>query len=159
MSRKLTGLFAAFAAVVVVVLLAPAVSLAGGCSGVSAVCIYNPQASSGPGGSRPVGGPGGQTPKSVAISKTIASKISRSHTSKSQQKALQGLVQSPSYSGGRHLAAIPPGSVVAPSTLGAAFDIGAGPIALIAIVGGTAVLLLAGTGWRGWRRRRSRLVG
>lgn len=40
-----------------------------------------------------------------------------------------------------------------PSALGSAFDLGSGPLALLAILGGTALLLLAGSGMRLWRTR------
>ena len=41
----------------------------------------------------------------------------------------------------------------APSAVGSAFDLGSGPTALLIALGGTAVLLLAGSGLRLWRGR------
>jgi hypothetical protein len=46
------------------------------------------------------------------------------------------------------------GSVAAPSALGAAFDLGAGPTVLLAILVATAVGLAATGSLRNWRRRR-----
>lgn len=40
-----------------------------------------------------------------------------------------------------------------PSALGSAFDLGSGPLALLALLGGTALLLLGGGGLRVWRAR------
>ena len=48
-----------------------------------------------------------------------------------------------------------PSSVVTPSALGAAFDIGSGPTALLAILVATAIGLGAYNGARTWRRRRA----
>jgi hypothetical protein len=55
-------------------------------------------------------------------------------------------------SGGGHLRA---GNVAGPSLLGAAFDLGAGPLALLGILLATALGLAARGSVRGWRRRRS----
>lgn len=157
MPSKLTGLFAALAAALVVVLVAPTGALA--CSGTSAVCVYSQQGPA-PGGAKPLTGPGGQPQPAVAIPSGVAQKISQSHATTLQKKALQSLVQNPSFAQRHNIQALAPGSVVAPSALGAAFDVGPGPIALIAVLGGTAALLLVGTGWRGWRRwRGGRLAG
>jgi hypothetical protein len=46
------------------------------------------------------------------------------------------------------------GSAAAPSALGSAFDLGSGPTALLAVLAATAVLLLVGSGLRGWRHWR-----
>jgi hypothetical protein len=50
------------------------------------------------------------------------------------------------------------GSVASPGLLGAAFDLGAGPTALLAILLATALALAARGGVRGWRRKRSSAV-
>jgi hypothetical protein len=44
------------------------------------------------------------------------------------------------------------GAASSPTALGSAFDLGSGPTALLVVLAGTAVLLLAATGVRGWRR-------
>lgn len=46
------------------------------------------------------------------------------------------------------------GNVRVPSALGAAFDLGSGPTALLAILLATVVGVGAHNGWRGWRHRR-----
>lgn len=156
MPKKLTGLFAALTAVAAVALFAPAGALA--CSGVSAVCVYSQQ-NIGPGGSKPINKPGSQPQRPVQVPQGVTKKLSQSHAPSAQVKALQALAQNPNLVQKRNLQAVAPGSITAPSALGAAFDIGPGPVALIAVLAASAVLLLAGTGWRGWRRRRSRLAG
>jgi hypothetical protein len=42
----------------------------------------------------------------------------------------------------------------APTAVGSAFDLGSGPTALLIVLAGTAVVLLAATGVRGARQRR-----
>jgi hypothetical protein len=49
------------------------------------------------------------------------------------------------------------GAATSPSAIGSAFDLGSGPTALLLILGGTAVLLLGGTGLRFWRNRHHQL--
>jgi hypothetical protein len=44
-------------------------------------------------------------------------------------------------------------SSTGPGALGSAFDLGSGPLALLAALGGTALLLLGGSGLRLWRSR------
>jgi hypothetical protein len=45
------------------------------------------------------------------------------------------------------------GNATSPSAIGSAFDLGSGPTALLLILAGTAVVLLAGNGLRFWHRR------
>jgi len=45
------------------------------------------------------------------------------------------------------------GSASSPSALGSAFDLGSGPLALLAALAGTALLFLGGSGLRVWRAR------
>jgi hypothetical protein len=49
------------------------------------------------------------------------------------------------------------GPATSPSAIGSAFDLGSGPTALLLILGGTAVVLLGGSGLRFWRRRNHQL--
>ncbi len=144
------GLPAILAAVVAMALVAPAVALADNCHSSSAVCIYS-ESSMGAAGDNTIGGAG---QKPVKVSKHVAGVISRAHK---HQKVLNQLVTSPAFSV-RHIQSVPADAVKTPSALNAVFDIGAGPLALIAVLGGTAVLLLAGLGWRGWRRWRGGLA-
>lgn len=147
MPRTLTGVVAAVAAACVVVLVAPAGALACGGGGTSATAVYMECGNSAGGGSN-------ITPnqKQLKVSSHVADKI-KQHGGKHQSDLTQ-LVRNPNFSGARHLAALQPGSVQTPSAFSALFDLGAGPLALIAVLLGS-VLLLAGTsGWRGWRRWR-----
>jgi hypothetical protein len=53
----------------------------------------------------------------------------------------------------RHLAS-EGGSTTTPTAVGSAFDLSSGPTALLVILAGTALLLVAGSGMRVWRTRR-----
>ncbi len=46
------------------------------------------------------------------------------------------------------------GSSTTPTAVGSAFDLSSGPTALLVILAGTALLLVAGSGMRVWRTRR-----
>ena len=65
--------------------------------------------------------------------------------------ALAALLQT---SGARRLFASKAGSTSTPSTVGSAFDLTSGPTALLIVLAGTALLLVAGSGMRVWRGRR-----
>ncbi|HEU5244666.1 MAG TPA: hypothetical protein VFU33_09705 [Gaiellaceae bacterium] len=93
------------------------------------------------------------TPPVVHVSPQTAKALA--HAGK-QKRVLSALVKGygvsrlaepgPSHEGGS-----------SPTALGSAFDLGSGPTALLIVLAGTAILLLAGTGLRGWRRsHRSR---
>lgn len=150
MLGKLTGLSTALAAVAMIVLVAPSAALACG-GGSSAVDIYHECLPSASGGGNTQG-------SSQKVSKDVSNAISRAGTKNKVQ--LDTLIKNPSFGQPtRGLQSVPQGAIVAPSSIGAAFDLGPGPIALIALLGGTAVLLLGATGWRGWRRWRNGLPG
>ena len=151
MPRKLTGVVAAVAAGIVAVLVVPAGAFACGGGGTSATAIYTECGPNATGGTS-LGAPG---QKPVPVSKHVQKSIT--HVAKKNKVAATGLehlMRSPSFGGRRSLTAVPASAVAAPSTLNAVFDVGAGPIALIVVLAGSAVLLLAATGWRGWRRWR-----
>lgn len=154
------GVIAAVAAAVVLVLLTPVSALACGGGGTSASQIYReclPNASGGKSqGPGPSNSGGGTNP--APVSSPIAKAFAHSHASKAQQQLLTGLVRNPGFGKTRFLQNRPTGNVAAPSTLDAAFDVGPGPVVLIALLAGSAVLLLAATGWRGWRRWRGPLA-
>lgn len=163
MLRKLTGLLVALAAALAL-LVVPAGALA--CNSTSAVCVYSP-GSVGPGGGHSSGGGGGggssggspgQNLAPAPVSSHVTGALSRSSIPQSDKTALKTLMKNPAFGKTRGLTAVSPESVAAPSALNAVFDLGAGPVALIAILIGSAILLLAGTGWRGWRRWRGRLL-
>ena len=148
MLRKLTGLLVVLSAFVALAL--PAGALADNCTSSSAVCIYSEQGLGADGGHAIGSGPTKPLPVPTHVSETI----SKSKAGKKNAPALQALVSNPGFGATRSLTAVPSGAVVPPSALNAVFDLGAGPIALIAVLAGTALLLLVGTGWRGWRRWR-----
>jgi hypothetical protein len=52
----------------------------------------------------------------------------------------------------RHLASTGPATT--PTAVGSAFDLSSGPTALLIVLAGTALLLVAGSGMRVWRTRR-----
>ena len=52
----------------------------------------------------------------------------------------------------RHLAS--EGDSTTPTAVGSAFDLSSGPTALLIVLAGTALLLVAGSGMRVWRTRR-----
>jgi hypothetical protein len=131
-------------------LVAPSAALA--CSGDSAVCVYSQQGVGADGG-KSVSTPG---QKPTHVSKHVVAKLQR-HAGK-DAPALHALVTNPGAGPGRDRRLTTIGKVSTPSTFGAVFDLGTGPVALIAILIGSAILLLAGTGWRGWRRWRGRLL-
>jgi hypothetical protein len=104
------------------------------------------------------GGSGGKATKAPPTSSTQGGSAPVSHrTAKALKKAgkdsrtLQAFVRST----GKRL--LPnPGSEsgsTGPSALGSAFDLGSGPLTLLAILAGTALLLLGGSGLRLWRAR------
>jgi hypothetical protein len=139
---------AALVAALTIVLVAPSAALA--CTGISAACVYTQQ-NDGPGGSRAV------TPgqASLPVSKHLRGLLGKAGKNASE---IQAVATSPGLNPG-HIEAIAPTSVSTPSAFSALFDLGPGPLALIAVLVGSAVLLAAGSGWRGWRRWRGDLAG
>lgn len=134
-------------AVVAAALVGPSTALACNGGGPSAVNVYiecTPAAT----GSKPTTSSpttGSETPTHVSDRTAKALKGAGS-----DRRFLFHLVRS---SGGSRL--VQPRSAGAePSALGSAFDLGSGPVALLAALAGTALLLLAGNGLRFWRSRR-----
>jgi hypothetical protein len=141
---------------------APSAALADGCGGnASAVNVYKECLPSGGGGNGGGGGnsthtggqSGGQTGGQSGGS--TAPVISH-HTAKVLKHAgkdgrtLFALARRPSD----RLASSPQesGTTTTPSAVGSAFDLGSGPTALLLALAAAAVLLLAASGVRGWRR-------
>lgn len=136
------------AAIALVALASPTAALAhgaGGCN-ASACKIYTEPAGSA-GGSKDGGG---TTSKPLPI----PSKTSRllAHAGK-DKKALSYLIRNQGYGARRGLEKSVVGSIASPSAFGAAFDLGAGPIALLAILLASALGLAA---HKGMRNRRGR---
>jgi hypothetical protein len=145
------GLNRALAAALVagVALIAPSGALA--CSGgPSAVNVYKECVPSG-GGSKPTSGGSKQTTTLPVSSRTARA---LTHAGK-DKRVLSDLVRNPGLGGApRALQSVGSASTKAPSALGSAFDLGSGPTALLAVLIGTALLLLGAGGFRGWRRWR-----
>jgi hypothetical protein len=139
----------AAALVVVVALVAPTAALA--CNGgPSAVNVYKECLPAG-GGEKPTSGGQTTTPVSGPVSSRTANALNKAGKDKSRLLSLvkgygpSRLLQSRSSTA----------AATDPSALGSAFDLGSGPTTLLALLAGTALLLLATTGLRGLRRRRS----
>ena len=128
-----------------VFLVAPSAALACG-GGPSAKNVYSeclPSAGShgGSGGTSGRNGGAASTPLSGKTAKAIkhAGKNSRALAAWVRRSAPTALESSSQKS-------------ATPSAVGSAFDLGSGPTALLLALAGTAVLLLAASGVRGWRR-------
>jgi hypothetical protein len=137
------------------VLVAPSAALA--CNGgTSAVNVYRECIQTGGGGKSTGGGGGGNPSSGPSNGGTTATPIS-SQTAKAIRhagkdgKAIAHLVRG--YGDARVLQSSHSGTGAAPTAIGSAFDLGSGPTALLVVLAGTAVLLLAGTGVRGFRQR------
>jgi len=121
--------------------------------GVSAVCVYVEQLQ-GAGGSQPIG-PGSSHPNSkqdvVPLSSSAAKKVAR--LGGKDRRTLQIVGTSRAYGVPQQLPRIHVGDVSPPSTLLAALDLGAGPIALFATLLGAAAAYALGGVLR--RRRRA----
>jgi hypothetical protein len=135
------------------IFVAPSAALADGCGGsASAVNVYKECLPSGGGGGNGGGGghsthTGGQSGGSTApvISHRTAKVLK--HAGK-DSRALFALVRREPD----RLASSPQESGTTPSAVGSAFDLGSGPTALLLALAAAAMLLLAGSGVRGWRR-------
>lgn len=124
---------------------APSTALA--CSGgPSAENVYKECLPNGGGGSAGGGGAGGGQ-GSAPISNQTAKVLAQAGK---DSRALAALVKH----NPNQLESTPQESETTPSAVGSAFDLGSGPTALLIALAVTAVLLLAATGMRGWRRVR-----
>jgi hypothetical protein len=144
-----------------VVLVLPPAALACN-SGVSAVNVYKECVPSGSGGKSTSGGSAshstvptqtssgstGSTSVPVPVSKKTVKALKKAG---SDGKALKHLVI---RFGAARLLQSSSAPVSEPTAVGSAFDLGSGPTALLIVLAGTAVLLLAATGFRGVRQRR-----
>jgi hypothetical protein len=144
MNRRLAAAFAT--GTLVAVLTAPSAALAS-CNGrPSAANVYSECLAGGRKHHKTTGT--NSHPTVVHISPQTAKALA--HAGK-QRRVLASLVQGYGVS---RLAepASSSGGASSPSALGSAFDLGSGPTALLVVLAGTAILLLAGTGARSWRR-------
>ena len=112
----------------------------------SAVNVYKECLSSGGGGKATSGGSTGSTfPLSEQTKKALKKAGADGQT-------LANLVNG--YGLARHLQSIDSDPGTEPTAVGSALDLGSGPTALLIVLAGTTVLLLAATGYRGVRQRR-----
>jgi hypothetical protein len=144
-----------------VVLLLPPAAFADCNGGVSAVNVYKECVQTG-GGGKPTGGggggsssapTGGATGGSPGVTSIPISRQTRKALAKagSDRKALKTLVRG---LGSARLLQSSNAAAGEPTAVGSAFDLGSGPTALLIVLAGTAVLLLAASGFRGVRQRR-----
>ena len=105
-------------------------------------------------------GGGGKT-STTSTTGTHSTTVTVHHVSSQTTKALNkagkdksALAELVKTSGARRLFASKAGSVSTPSAVGSAFDLTSGPTALLIVLAGTALLLVAGSGMRVWHGRR-----
>jgi hypothetical protein len=153
LNRTLAVVAAAGAALVV----SPA-ALAGGCNGgPSAQNVYTECLGSGGGGKSTShsGGSGGASTgggsHSAPVPISHQTKVALAKAG-ADGKSLKHLVKA--YGGARILQSTGSGTGTEPSAVGSAFDVGSGPTALLIVLAGTAVLLLAASGFSVARQRR-----
>ena len=153
LNRILSAILVA-GAVTAAVLVGPAA--ASGCGGgTSAVSVYKECGQNGGGGKS-------STPTKTSTTGTHSGTTGTAHHVSSQatnalnkagkdKAALAALLKT---NGARRLFASKAGSTSSPDAVGSAFDLTSGPTALLVVLAGTALLLVAGSGMRVWHGRR-----
>lgn len=156
LNRILSAILVA-GAVTAAVLVGPAA--ASGCgSGTSAVSVYKECGQNGGGGK-------GSTPTKTSTTSTAGTHsgttVTVHHVSSQTANALNkagkdkaALAALLKTNGARRLFASKAGSTSSPNAVGSAFDLTSGPTALLVVLAGTALLLVAGSGMRVWHGRR-----
>jgi hypothetical protein len=141
------------AAVVFLALALPSAALAKGASGckASACKVYTEPAGSAGGQQSKTGGDG-VTTKPLPIPSKTRHLLANAGKDKA---VLSNLISNPAYRTKHGLGNSGVGSIASPSALGAAFDLGAGPLALLALLLASALGLAVHQGLRGRRRRRA----
>ena len=127
-------------------------------SGTSAANVYKECVQDGGGGKS---GGKSSTPTQTSTNSNPGSSSPVTHISTKSQKALNGAGKDKAAlaallkgAGIRRQLASESGSATTPTAVGSAFDLSSGPTALLVILAGTALLLVAGSGMRVWRTRR-----
>ncbi|HKD95953.1 MAG TPA: hypothetical protein VKB43_14700 [Gaiellaceae bacterium] len=141
LNRPLVAALVAAAALV-----APSAALACN-SSVSAVNVYKECLPTGSGGKASGSGGGGGAGR-VYVSKRTAAALKKAGA---DGKSLSNLVQG--FGVRRLLQSHSSAAAAEPTAVGAAFDLGSGPTALLVVLAGTAILLVAATGFRSYKRR------
>ena len=133
--------------------------------GVSAVNVYKECVPSGGGGKASGGGKkaasGGGNQTTTGGAQQSSGSPTTVHVSKKTTKALKkagpdgkSLKHLVNEFGPVRLLQSSSANVSEPTAMGSAFDVGSGPTALLVVLVGTAVVLLAASGFRGVRQRR-----
>lgn len=148
MFDRVTGPLAAALVAAAALMAMPSVAYADCGGGPSAQHVYSeciPGASGGKATKAPPAsrGQGGSTPVSQRTANAIAKAGKDSRFLSAFASGGKRLLPSPSAGS----------ESASPGILGSAFDLGSGPLALLVILTGTAALILAASGLRGWRRR------
>ena len=115
-------------------------------SGVSAVNVYKECLPTG-GGGKATGGSTQSGTSTPYISKRTALALKKAG---SDGQSLSNLVKG--FGMRRMLQSQASAAPAEPTAVGSAFDLGSGPTALLIVLAGTAVLLIAATGYRSYRR-------
>ncbi len=132
------------------VLVGPAAAACG--SGTSAVSVYKECQQNGGGGkTSPTSTTGTQSGSSGTVHHVSSQTTKALNKAGKDKSALSELLKT---SGARRLYASKAGSSSTPSAVGSAFDLTSGPTALLIVLAGTALLLVAGSGMRVWHGRR-----
>lgn len=137
-----------------VLVAAPTAAFAGGggkCNASACKVYTEGPPTAGGGGPAPTSTSGGAEP-TVPIAKQSSRALAKAGSDK---QALSNIISNPAYGATRGLTKSGADAVPAPSALGAAFDLGSGPTALLVILLATAVGLAAQGGIRSWHRKRS----
>jgi len=146
------GLIRLLPAVIIATAALSAPTAAFACNGgPSAENVYKECLPTGSGNKPTQQGPG-TAQKPLVVSPQTANALK--HAGK-YSRQLSHLVKTPGLSVGHLTPGSNADSATEPSALGSAFDLGSGPLALLAALGGTALLLLGGSGLRVWRRRQT----
>jgi hypothetical protein len=152
LNRLLSAILVA-GAVTAAVLVGPAAAASCGNGSTSAVSVYKECQQNGGGGKTSTTSTTGTHSGSTATVHHVSSQTTKALNKAGKDKnALAALVKT---SGARRLYASKAGSGSTPNAVGSAFDLTSGPTALLIVLAGTALLLVAGSGMRVWRGRRS----
>jgi hypothetical protein len=150
LNRLLSAILVA-GAVTAAVLVGPAAAASCG-SGTSAQAVYTECPQNGGGGKTATTGTTGTHSGTTVVVHHVSSQTTKALNKAGKDKStLAELVKT---SGARRLFASKAGSVSTPSAVGSAFDLTSGPTALLIVLAGTALLLVAGSGMRVWHGRR-----
>jgi hypothetical protein len=157
------------AVVAAAALVAPTAALADGCNDGSATSIYTECVQKADGGKKhptkhaQTGTPAPSTQQTQPTSPPPVSVRPQVHVSSKTQHAidrsgkdknlLKNLATNSNLVDTRHLKPVLASSRTGESNLGSAFDLGAGPMILFALLAGTVLLLLGTGGVRSWRNR------